>query len=162
VALLNKHLIIQQIIGVLTAELEGYARSARAAHAEATDEQSKAENKYDTRGLEASYLAQGQSRQAAEVIRAIQQYEALSVREFGPQEALGIGAIVELDGDGERTFYFLGPCAGGTAIEHEGTTVLVLTAHSPLGRQLIGTRQGDTLQIQRGRARVSCKVASVC
>src|SRR5689334_15606079 len=65
-ASLNKLRLIEEIITALEAELANYARSARAAHAEATDEQSKAENKYDTRGLEASYLARGQSRQAAE------------------------------------------------------------------------------------------------
>jgi hypothetical protein len=63
----NKQFLIQKVLAALAAELSGYERSARAAHAEATDEQSKAENKYDTRGLEASYLARGQSRQAAEV-----------------------------------------------------------------------------------------------
>ena len=63
---------------ILATELEGYARSARAAHAEATDEQSKAENKYDTRGLEASYLAHGQSRQAAETAEALEQFAALA------------------------------------------------------------------------------------
>jgi len=67
---LNKRAIVQKIIALLVAELEGYNRSARAAHAEATDEQCKAENKYDTPGLEASYLARGQSRQAAEVMQS--------------------------------------------------------------------------------------------
>src|SRR4030095_10484665 len=61
----DKIALVRQIIAQLDAELEGYARSARTAHAEATHEQSKAENKYDTRGLEASYLAHGQSRLAA-------------------------------------------------------------------------------------------------
>ena len=57
---------VAQIIAALTSELDGYKRSARSAHEEATSEQSKAENKYDTRGLEAAYLAGAQSRQAAE------------------------------------------------------------------------------------------------
>ena len=64
---LNKRIIVDKIIATLAAELEGYARSARAALEGATDEQNKAENKYDTRGLEASYLARGQSAQATEV-----------------------------------------------------------------------------------------------
>jgi transcription elongation GreA/GreB family factor len=158
---MNKRPIIEQIITALTAELDGYARSARAAHAEATDEQSKAENKYDTRGLEASYLARGQSRQAAEVMRAIQQFESLDVRDFGAKDEIDVGAIVELSGKGTRAVYLIGPAAGGTEIEHEGTTVLVLTPHSPLGRQLIGRKQGDRLQIQVGRTTENCKVAAV-
>src|SRR5204863_1131880 len=114
--LVNKATIVQKIITQLAAEMEGYARSARAAHAEATDEQSKAENKYDTRGLEASYLARGQSRQAAEIAHAIKQFESILVRDFGAKDPIDIGAMVELEANGQRSSYFVGPCAGGTEI----------------------------------------------
>ena len=92
----DKRALIEQIVASLAGELEGYERSARSAHAEATDEQSKAENKYDTRGLEASYLARGQSRQAAETASALREYQALRAREFGKDEAIDLGAIVTL------------------------------------------------------------------
>ena len=59
---MNKRALIKKIVARLTDELEVYFRAAHASRAEATHEQSKAENKYDTRGLEASYLAHGQSR----------------------------------------------------------------------------------------------------
>lgn len=159
--LVNKQLIVEKIIAALAAELERYARSARAAHAEATDEQSKAENKYDTRGLEAAYLARGQSRQAAEVVQAIEQYESLPLRRFATDDAIDIGAIVELERQGERTVYFVGPRAGGVTIEGEGHEVLVITPHSPIGQQLIGHRQGERLQIEIGGASDSYRVAAV-
>ena len=63
---MNKRALIRKIVARLTEELEFYFRAAQASRAEATHEQSKAENKYDTRGLEASYLARGQSKQAAD------------------------------------------------------------------------------------------------
>jgi hypothetical protein len=65
---MNKRAVLKKIIAKLTGELEVYFRAAEYARAEATHEQNKAENKYDTRGLEASYLARGQSKQAAERI----------------------------------------------------------------------------------------------
>ena len=65
---MNKSALIKKIVEHLSAELALYHKAARATHAEATHEQSKPENKYDTRGLEASYLARGQSRQAAEIL----------------------------------------------------------------------------------------------
>ena len=158
---MKKHDIIEKIIAALTAELDGYTRSARAAHAEATDEQSKAENKYDTRGLEASYLAQGQSRQAAEIIQAMQQYESLVPRQFEPGETVDLGAVVELERAGERTVYFVGPRAGGTEVQSDGRAVLVITPQSPLGRQLVGRKQGETLQLQVGRTSDPCRIAAV-
>ena len=160
-SILNKAAIIEKIIAALAAELAGYARSARAAHADATDEQSKAENKYDTRGLESSYLARGQSRQAAEVMQAMQQYELLAVREFATHEPIHIGAVVELERKGERVLYFVGPSAGGTEITCAGQVLLVITPHSPMGQQLVGRKQGERLQIKVGGTSENYRVAAV-
>jgi transcription elongation GreA/GreB family factor len=141
----NKRRLIEKIIAHLDGELQRYASAARSAQADATDDQSRAENKYDTRGLEASYLAHGQSRQALETEQARQQFAALVLRDFDPGEAIGLGALIALDDCGERLFYFIGPSAGGTEVLHEDREVMVITALSPLGRQLVGKRQGERL-----------------
>ncbi len=156
---MNKTLLLQQIIATLTSEVEGYAKSARAAHSESTDEQSKAENKYDTRGLEASYIARGQSRQALEVIEAIQHFGAMGVRDFAPGAAADLGALVELKSDSEQVFYFIGPRSGGMEILHEGDTVLVITPQSPLGRHLVGKKAGERLQMPGNGE--SCQIAAI-
>ena len=142
---LKKTALVQKIIQHLAAELEHFAQSARAAHEEATHEQSKAENKYDTRGLEASYLAHGQNRQAAETAQSLQLFEHMEVRDFGPEEAADLCALVELDWDGERALYFVAPRAGGTSITVGKREVLVITPHSPLGQQLAGRKRGERL-----------------
>lgn len=159
--ILKKDAIIAKIIEALTADLESYAQSARAAHEYATDEQCKAENKYDTRGLESSYLARGQSRQAAEVVQAMQQFSALVPREFAASEPIHVGAVVELERKGERLTCFVGPGAGGTEVVCEGREVLVITPSSPMGQQLIGRRQGERVEIGAGRAEVGYRVVSV-
>lgn len=160
-SIVDKAFVIRRIIEQLDGELSRYERSARAAHAEATDEQSKAENKYDTRGLEASYLARGQSKQFAEVLEAREQYAALPVRLFEPKDPVDIGALVEVEMDGEKEFYFIGPRAGGMEIVDDGRTVLVITPQSPLGQQLAGKRAGDRLQIRLGGRARKCRVISV-
>ena len=144
---MNKRALIEKIIGQLAEEVESYARSARASQAEATDEQSKAENKYDTRGLEASYLAHGQSRQAAEMEEAIEQFHTMVLRDFGAQDAIDLGALVEVDRAGKAARYFIGPRAGGTEIVHAGKTVLVITPQSPLGRQLMGAKAAQAAAV---------------
>jgi tetratricopeptide (TPR) repeat protein len=60
---MKKNELIQKIIASLAQSLANLQKGAQASHAEATHESSKAENKYDTRGLEAAYLAGGQARQ---------------------------------------------------------------------------------------------------
>ena len=147
---MNKRAIVAKIVACLVAELKSYAQSARAAHADATDDQSKAENKYDTRGLESSYLARGQSRQAAETEVARQLFESLELHDFGPATPIEVGALVELEadsGDGERSFYIIGPRAGGTEIAHAKKSILVITPESPLGREMVGKRQGERLRV---------------
>jgi transcription elongation GreA/GreB family factor len=69
--------------------------------------------------------------------------------------------VVELTSDGEHTLFFIGPCAGGTEIEYEGKSVLILTPRSPLGQQLVGRKQGDHLQAQLGGSGQSYRVAAV-
>jgi hypothetical protein len=59
---MDKARIIEQIVASLSESLAVLEKAARASHAEATHESSKAESKYDTRGLEAAYLAGGQAR----------------------------------------------------------------------------------------------------
>jgi transcription elongation GreA/GreB family factor len=158
---MNKRRIIQSIVAHLVGELEVYTRAAQAAHAEATDEQSKAEHKYDTRGLEASYLARGQSRQAADLEAAIAAFQKLDARKFKDGEGIDIGALVELDHDGERTFYFIGPKAGGTEITYNKQTILVITPKSPLGEQLQGRKQGDRIQLILAGARSDHQIIKV-
>jgi len=158
---MNKRALIRKITAKLVGELEIYFRAAQFSRAEATHESSKAENKYDTRGLEASYLARGQSRQAAEIEAAIAEFEKLPVKTFGADEAIGPGALVELENGGERLFYFVGPRAGGTEILHDKKEILVITPQSPLGEQLLGRKAGEPLQLNLGGAKQAAKILSV-
>src|SRR5262250_231609 len=112
-AQLNKTKLLELIMEALRESLAVLQKAARAAHAEATHESSKAENKYDTRGLEAAYLAGGQARQAKEIQESIAVYDGIVTRDFGPGEPIGLTALVELEADGASSYYFIGPKNGG-------------------------------------------------
>lgn len=161
VALVNKQALIKSIVAHLQSELELYFKAARAAHAEATHEQSKAESKYDTRGLEASYLARGQSKQAAEIAQSIDEYQALPAQQFNATDAIDIGALVELKSKSGTAFYFVGPRAGGTEIVYDKKEVLVITPASPLGQQLVGRKQGEKVRLAIAGTTSEFKIVSV-
>ncbi|MGE3311048.1 MAG: transcription elongation factor GreAB [Limisphaerales bacterium] len=150
---MNKQEVLNQIVAQLIDDAELYLRAARSAQSEATDEQSKAENKYDTRGLEAAYLARGQSRQAAETEEAVAQFRALTIRDFTSDEPIDLGAIVELKGPREKDYYFIGPSMGGTEVTHDGREITVITPASPLGQQLAGHKSGDKVKLPSGQER---------
>ena len=158
---MNKRAIIQKITARLASELEIYFRAAQFSRAEATHESNKAENKYDTRGLEASYLARGQSKQAAELEAAIAEFEQLGARKFAAGDAIAVGALVELEHGGENSIYFVGPRAGGTEILHDRKEILVITPQSPLGEQLMGKKADQQPQLNFGGAKQAAKILKV-
>ncbi|HTS18239.1 MAG TPA: GreA/GreB family elongation factor [Verrucomicrobiae bacterium] len=150
---ISKRIIVQQIVEQLTEQLGTLADASRTMHADASDEQNKAEDKYDTRGLETAYLASSQARLATEIENAIATYQKLELRRFGKDDPIDLTALVELESAGTRTLYFIGPSRGGMEIQHRGTEILVITTESPLGQQLIGKKTGDRIRLQtRGPA----------
>lgn len=154
---LDKTELVRLIVQRLREELNSLTSAALSSHADATDEQNKAENKYDTRGLEASYLAHGQSKAAEEAAQAVTQFESLVLRAYFAADVIGVGALVTLD-SGDR--YFIGPRGGGTEVSLGGQTIMVVTLSSPLGRQLVGRHQGDTIVLNPAR-RVNARITEV-
>jgi len=146
----NKQAVLDQFLAVLNAELASLTRAAQGAFAAATDPDSRAENKYDTRTLEASYVARGQAQRVAELQEAVRAFGALSGNEFESGAAITLGALVSLETPEERAHYFLGPFAGGTEIMHEGKEIVVITPASALGQKLIGRRVGDAMALRPG------------
>ncbi len=141
-----KHRLLDAVRAELRARFDRLSRAAREAHAAATDPGSKAESKYDTRSLEASYLAAGQARQLDEVAADVEVFEKLALREFGMEDEIDAGALVELELNGESAWYLLVPAAGGVEVEWEGQTVTLLTPASALYRTLAGMRMGESAE----------------
>lgn len=132
----------------LIAVLEGTLRALEAAHADtreaATHEEAKPENDKDTRALEQSYLARGQAMRI-EALKA--GLAAVGTMNLADGDAGRVGALVEVEEDDEAVAYFLAPEGGGTKL---GGGVQVVTPASPLGRALIGKREGDEVELKLG------------
>jgi len=158
---MNKSKLPECIVEALQDSLALLEKAARASHAEATHESSKAENKYDTRGLEAAYLAGGQARQAREILESIKVYGYLSVKEFGAADPIEVSALVELETSGETGTYFIGPRSGGLELAYNGTEIMVITPQSPLGQQLMGKKTGERWTTNFNGSRVNFRIGSV-
>lgn len=158
---MKKAQLLRLIVASLLEKFELLERAARTSHGEATHESSKAENKYDTRGLEAAYLARGQSRQAKEILESIQAYNALSAQDYGPDEAIDLNAVVELEVDGSASTYFVGPRAGGLEVHVGKKEVVVITPQSPLGQNLMGKKAGARWTAKQGGRTVKYHVVTV-
>ncbi len=158
---MNKADLLRRIVVKLKADVAMFAQSAQATHEEATHEENKSEDKYDTRGLEASYLAMGQAKQAEETALAVQAFEALALRDFLPDDVISLGALVSVESRGRPAHYFIGPRAGGTEVADQAGTVVVITPQSPLGRQLMGRRKGDALTLDVAGRKNESRIVAV-
>lgn len=157
----KKQELARKIIKALLEEVDRFARAARASHLEATDPQSRAEHKYDTRGLEAAYLAGGQARKVAELEETIEQFQKLKLLEFGPQTPIDLSALVELEMRGAVNWFFVAPKSGGLEVMHDKKEITVITPQSPLGEQLMEKKQGDKFKFGAGRDATDCRILSV-
>jgi len=158
---MKKSELIKHIIASLAKSLDVLEKAARASHAEATHESSKAESKYDTRGLEAAYLAGGQARQAKELLDSISIYEALITRNFSASDPVDLTALVELEVDGTPNLYFIGPKNGGLEFTVRRKEIMVITPQSPLGQNLMGRKAGERWSAKLGGSNVKYHMVSV-
>lgn len=148
---MDKHNLVAQIVETLAAELAAIAAAAKSSRENAIDSEARAEDKYDTRALESSYLADGQMRVAAELREALDVYRTLVVRPFAPGEPIALTAVVKFEQRGGRALYFIGPRGGGLEVRSEGREVFVLTPQSPLGQRLLGQTSGAAVKLADGR-----------
>ncbi len=145
----DKKLIMNLLIKQLEANLEMLVQSALEAKQAATSEESKPENKYDTRGLEASYLAGAQAERSLKIQNEIDQLRRFVLRDYSNTTSIDLTALIEVKLNSEviKTFFLL-PFAGGTKLELNNSSYLVLTPVSPVGHHLVGKVVGDSFLIK--------------
>ena len=142
---MEKTAVIERIRSVLQAQYEQMLAAAKETSAGATDPENKAEGKYDTRGLEASYLAAGQGEQVAELAAALEMFQPSTFPDFETGAEIASGALVEANFGGELLYFVLSPKAGGLTCDFGGIEVTVLTPEAPLRQKMMGLKAGDSL-----------------
>jgi len=158
---MDKARLRNAIIDKIRTELDNQTRAALLARDEATHEESKPENKYDTHSQEAAYLAEGQARLAAELQESIALYQSLTLTDFAAGHPITLSAVVTLETAGRKLRYFFGPRNGGLEVTCDGVDYIVITPQSPLGRQLLGQRAGETLVTQSAGRTTKQQILSV-
>lgn len=144
---MNKQQIFEQFKTELENNLKLAVQAAQNTYQDATHEDSKAENKYDTRGLEASYLAGAQAKRATELKEALTVITILKLREFSEDTPIAITALVELQSSEKNMWIFLVPKGGGQNINFEGHHIQTVTPESPLGANLVGKNLDDEITL---------------
>ncbi|NIL14995.1 GreA/GreB family elongation factor [Pseudomonas sp. AN3A02] len=159
---MNKHAVHQLVLDKLAVDLDIAQRAAQTAYETATHEENIAENKYDTLGLEASYLAAGQARRVEEIKQALTLCQNMQLRAYDDQRGIEVGALLGLVDENDRQqWLFLAPDGAGLKVDVVGQPVTVITPRSPLGKSLLGKFEGDAVEILVGGARQQFAVTEV-
>lgn len=143
-----KKKLLEELIKRARVELSELEEAARANREFATDQEFKAESKYDTRALEASYLASAEAKRVEELKLEIQILEEVDLEASKKLGEISIGALVELSHQNQKRYYFLIPTAGGTLLKVQKEPVLVVSVFSPIGDALIGLKKGDEFEVE--------------
>lgn len=158
---MDKQELVKRVIDKLEEERRSLAEAALHTYEAATHEESEPEDQYDTRGLEASYLAGAQAKRVAEIEQFITTLKFLEPKTFAKDEPISATALVELDHDGKTSWCFLLPKGGGMSVEFEGHQVQIVTPKSPMGEALVGRHAGDLALVDTGRDTREYEIVSV-
>jgi hypothetical protein len=141
----RKGRLLAALRGALARDLEAVEAAAHAAHDAATHPEAKPENDKDTRAVEAGYLAGAQSARAAEVKRALAEFDRATSTSFS---LLVLRESVK--GHDVDSVVLLSPWGGGQKVDDGGTTVAVVSPKSPIGSALVGRSAGDVVEVEMG------------
>lgn len=146
----KKELIFQALIAELERELAVAIQAAKTAHEDATNEESKPENEYDTRALEASYVARGQAKRVAEIKEALYEFKNTELIHFTESDGIKATALIEVECDGKGQILFYMPKGGGFSVTMSGQKIQVVTPSTPLGEALLQMKKGDSVVVEMG------------
>lgn len=159
---MNKAHLLQAIIEQLRDALAQAERAALTAYETATHEENIAENKYDTLGLEASYLAAGQAKRVEEIRLSLSAWQKLQLRPYDPDQGIQLGALVWLtDASGAEQCVLLVSEGAGLKLQWDAQKILLISPRAPLGQSLIGCAEGDGVDIQVGTLKQHYQVLRV-
>jgi len=92
--IMDKFVLRQQVLERLADDLTQAEQAVRVAHEAATHEENIAENKYDTLGLEAAYLATGQARRVEAIRQAMAKWRHFQPGPYDASKGIQLGALV--------------------------------------------------------------------
>jgi len=154
--IMDKRKVIEQVVKKLKKEIEIGKKASKEAFDTATDDEAYSDGKYDTRSLEASYLAGGQAQIVKELGDALQGFNLLKAQQFiqPPSKQVGLGSLLEIQSKSGSSWYIIGPGGGGIEVEVDGCLVTILTLYSPFGEAVASKQTGEIIELPNVKAEI--------
>ncbi len=157
---IDKKKILAHLIENLQKELSHIEEAAKSARELATQEASKSEGKYDTRAIEASYLAGAQSKRVEEIKLDIQMLEEIELPKT-PSASLQLGSLGLISCNGQERLYFISSTSGGSMMQIDGNGILIISVFSPIGNAALGLGKNEFFEVETPKEIREYKVIDV-
>lgn len=142
----------QKIYDHLLAKIEADIKEAEqvndSANAYKNSEDMKQEGKYDTRAIEAGYLAGAQAKRLEELKLEKRLLESMDIKQFQDSDEIAAGALIELEINSTTQTYFLSNTAGGSMLQVDGKTIMIISVFSPIGDAALSLKVGDSFELE--------------
>jgi hypothetical protein len=158
---MTKQELVRTFTAHLLEELEALTAAAKATYEAATHEESKPENEYDTRGLEASYLAGAQAKRVGEIREVLSLFKNLEFKDFGPKDRVLATALVDVSVDGKKSTLLFMPKGGGVSLRVDDKVIQIVTPSSLLGEAILGSKVGDEVEYEAGAKVHECEILGI-
>lgn len=155
---MNKTTVLSTLLDSLSSERDSLARMLESARDEATHGESRPENQYDTRAVEASYLAAGQGKRLESLDRLIGWVRQQDGSEMTRVE---LGALLQLESEEGRERWVLVAPEGGSHVDVGSERVALISGSSPLGKELSGLEEGDAASVEGPKDSLEWEILAV-
>ncbi len=154
----EKDLIKQELKRILEQDLAIAKDVGKSLDSFKTQDDMKAESKYDTRSIEAGYLSSAQNKRIEELKH---QLSLLDLMPLNSQTEISLGSIVELKEKHHVKTYFLSQVCGGSVLTILGKKIHVISILTPLGKELIGLKAREDFEVEIGGNLTEYQIQSV-
>ena len=158
---MTKQKLMQSVITLMEEELARARAAFNSTNEAATADENRPENQFDTRALEASFLARGQAARISEVEHGIKVLRDLPMKEFSSDTPIQGGALVTVECEGAQQKHFILPVGAGLAVPSGKDKISVVTYSSPLGAALLGKTEGESFSFVRAGQKKEFDIVSV-
>ncbi len=147
-----KQPLLDLVLRLCQRELDRLRSGIAAQAAGKRESATRMQSRYDSFGVESSWMADGLSRNWVERAEALARLQALKLPAGPAAAAVGCVAGLGPAGGAAVDFYFLLPVAGGLTLLPPDSPVEVYTLalQAPLAQKILGKKPGDLIPVAPG------------
>lgn len=141
---MDKQLIVDFLIENISSELSKAQSALESTNSYKSSGDMKQEGKYDTRAIEAGYLAGAQQKRVKELEIELSTLKNMNPEVLKAKKMVSIGSVVEVETQSGVYHYFISPAGGGLTFQN----ISIITNSSPMGSELMQLEVGETFELE--------------